>query len=78
MYHRLMPEDAYMPYDPTRSGSVTDAVFRRGLWDAFGMPFTDPQLETLAERYGQGEGKVSQDTPGRRIRGLKQGRRGGD
>lgn len=60
MYHRLIPEDAFMPYDPTRSGTVTEGVFRRGLSDAFRMPFDDAQLDTLSQRYRHGGNKVSQ------------------
>lgn len=60
MYHRLIPEDAFMPYDPTRSGTVTEGVFRRGLSDAFRMPFNDAQLDTLSQRYRHGGNKVSQ------------------
>ncbi|CAM9638892.1 unnamed protein product [Pylaiella littoralis] len=59
VYHRLMPEDAYLPYDPTRSGAVTGPVFRRGLSDAFRMTFTDAKLDALAQRYRQSENKVS-------------------
>lgn len=40
-----------MPYDPTRSGLVTEAVFRRCLRDAFRMPFTEEELTALTERY---------------------------
>lgn len=58
VYHRLIPEDAFKPYDPTRSGSVTEPVFRRGLSDAFRMPFNDDQLETLSQRYRNGGNKV--------------------
>lgn len=48
-----------MPYDPTRSGAVTEPVFRRGLSDAFRMPFNDDQLDTLSQRYRQEPKKVS-------------------
>eukprot|EP00903_Cladosiphon_okamuranus_P014842 g13743.t1 len=59
VYHRLIPEDAFMPYDPTRSGTVTEPVFRRGLSDAFRMPFNDAQLDTLSKRYRHGGSKVN-------------------
>jgi len=59
VYHRLSPEDAYAPYDPTRSGAVTEHVFRRGLSDAFRMPFDNAQLDALAQRYRQGQNKVT-------------------
>ncbi|CAM9270699.1 unnamed protein product, partial [Ectocarpus sp. 13 AM-2016] len=59
VYHRLIPEDSYRPYDPTRSGSVTESVFRRGLSDAFRLPFSDDQLDTLTRRYRHGGNKVS-------------------
>lgn len=49
-----------MPYDPTRSGTVTEAVFRRGLSDAFRMPFDEAQLATLTERYRHSADKVSE------------------
>lgn len=58
IYHRLIPEEAYAPYDPTRSGSVTESVFRRGLSDAFRLPFSDDQLDTLTRRYRHGGNKV--------------------
>lgn len=76
MYHRLMPEDAYLPYDPTRSGAVTGPVFRRGLSDAFRMTFTDAKLDALAQRYRQSENKVSQKTPSREYRGKNRGDEG--
>lgn len=50
-----------MPYDPTRSGTVAEPVFRRGLSDAFRMPFSDAQLETLSQRYRHSETKASQN-----------------
>ncbi|CBJ27458.1 conserved unknown protein [Ectocarpus siliculosus] len=67
VYHRLIPEDAYAPYDPTRSGSVTESVFRRGLSDAFRLPFSDDQLDTLTRRYRHGENKIRATLRRRRL-----------
>lgn len=60
VYHRLEPEDAFTAYDPTHSGTITEAVFRRGLGDAFRMPFTERQLSDLSDRYRVGENKAGQ------------------
>lgn len=60
VYHRLTPEDAYTPYDPTRLGAVTEAVFTRGLSDAFRMPFSEAQLNSLARRYRCGDNQASE------------------
>ena len=61
VYHRLQPEDAYTPYDPTRSGTVTEQVFRRGLSDAYRMTFSDAQLDTLTKRYRHGTDKARRE-----------------
>ncbi|CAN0066595.1 unnamed protein product [Ascophyllum nodosum] len=59
VYHRLRPEDAYAPYDYNRSGTVTEAVFRRGLSDAFRIPFSEDQIDALAEKYKDEKDQVN-------------------
>lgn len=50
-YHRLRPENVFTPHDYNHSGTVTRAVFRQGLADAFRISFSEAQLDELEERY---------------------------
>lgn len=57
--HGLNPDDAFEHHDPTRSGLVTETIFRRNLADAFRMPFTQDQVDALVERYRMLKTKVN-------------------
>lgn len=70
VYYRLEPEDAYAMYDPTHSGAVPESVFRRGLADAFRMPFTEAQLDELSDRYRVGVNKARGTAPNHLLRIL--------